>query len=210
LSGYKFFAGEGGLRTPLIVSGVPGMQANQIAKAFTHVTDIVPTLLEVAGVSAHNGQFQGRAVEPMIGSSLVPVLTGTADRVHPEDQAIGYELSGSAALFKGDYKLVKSLKPVGNEQWHLYNIVTDPGEVNDLQQQMPERFVAMQADYAEYARVNGVLPMPVGYDYMHQGQLYALKHVVIPKLKAAAPLAGAVLVLLVGVRMWRRRRKQRV
>ncbi|TPG75715.1 arylsulfatase [Pseudomonas arsenicoxydans] len=210
LSGYKFFAGEGGLRTPLIVTGVRGSQSNHITKAFTHVTDIVPTLLEVAGVPAHNGPFQGRAVEPMIGTSLVPVLTGATDRVHPEDQAIGYELSGSAALFKGDYKLVKSLKPVGNEQWHLYNIVTDPGEVNDLQQQMPERFAAMQADYAEYARVNGVLPMPVGYDYMHQGQLYALKHVVIPKLKAAAPPVVAVLVLLVGVLVWHRRRKQRV
>jgi arylsulfatase A-like enzyme len=209
LSGYKFFAGEGGLRVPLIVSGVPGIQANHIAKAFTHVTDIAPTLLEVAGVPAHNGEFQGRAVEPMIGSSLVPVLQGHAERVHPVDHAIGYELSGSAALFKGDYKLVKSLKPVGNEQWHLYNIVTDPGEVNDLQQQMPERFAAMQADYAEYVRVNGVLPMPVGYDYMHQGQMYALKHVVIPKLKAAAPPVVAVLLVLVGVLVWRRRRQQR-
>ncbi|MBK5553908.1 arylsulfatase [Pseudomonas sp. TH03] len=210
LSGYKFFAGEGGLRTPLIVSGVPSMQTNRIVKAFTHVTDIVPTLLDVAGVAAHSGEYQGRAVEPMIGNSLVPVLKGTADRVHPEDQAIGYELSGSAALFKGDYKLVKSLKPVGNEQWHLYNIATDPGEVNDLQQQMPERFVSMQADYAEYARLNGVLPMPAGYDYMHQGQMYALKHVVMPKLKAAAPPIAAVLLLLVGVLVWRRRRKQAV
>ncbi|MEB0225004.1 arylsulfatase [Pseudomonas sp. 10S4] len=210
LSGYKFFAGEGGLRTPLIVSGVPSMQTNRIVKAFTHVTDIVPTLLDVAGVAAHSGEYQGRAVEPMIGNSLVPVLKGTTDRVHPEDQAIGYELSGSAALFKGDYKLVKSLKPVGNEQWHLYNIATDPGEVNDLQQQMPERFVSMQADYAEYARLNGVLPMPAGYDYMHQGQMYALKHVVMPKLKAAAPPIAAVLLLLVGVLVWRRRRKQAV
>lgn len=208
LGGYKFFAGEGGLRTPLIVAGVPGIQANQISRAFTHVTDIVPTLLEVAGVPAHKGEYQGRAVEPLIGSSLVPVLQGSAERVHPEDQPIGYELSGSAALFKGDFKLVKSLKPVGNEQWHLYNIVTDPGEVIDLQQQMPERFQRMQADYAEYARVNGVLPMPVGYDYMHQGQMYALKHVVIPKLKAAAPPIVAMIGLLVGVWVWRRRRQK--
>lgn len=210
LSGYKFFAGEGGLRTPLIVSGVPGIQANQIAKTFTHVTDIVPTLLEVAGIQPHDGHYQGKAVEPLIGSSLVPVLQGSAERVHPEDQAIGYELSGSAALFKGDYKLVKSLKPVGNEQWHLYNIATDPGEVVDLQQQMPERFQRMQADYAEYARANGVLPMPVGYDYMHQGQLYALKHVVMPKLKAAAPPVVAIIALLVGVLVWRRCRKRTI
>ncbi|WP_219094895.1 arylsulfatase [Pseudomonas sp. UMAB-40] len=208
LSGYKFFAGEGGLRTPLIVSGVPGIQANHISRTFTHVTDIVPTLLEVAGIKPHGGHYQGKAVEPLIGSSLVPVLQGSAERVHPEDQAIGYELSGSAALFKGDYKLVKSLKPVGNEQWHLYNIATDPGEVIDLQQQMPERFQGMQADYAEYARANGVLPMPEGYDYMHQGQLYALKHVVMPKLKAAAPPVVAIIVLLVGALVWHRRRKR--
>ena len=207
-SGYKFFAGEGGLRTPLIVAGVPGSQANHIAKAFTHVTDIVPTLLEVAGVPAHNGEYKGRTVEPMIGSSLVPVLQGMAERVHPVDQAIGYELSGSAALFKGDYKLVKSLKPVGNEQWHLYNISTDPGETIDLQGQMPELFQSMQADYAEYVRINGVLPMPAGYDYLRQGQMYALKHVVIPKLKAVAPPIVLIVGLLMGVWVWRRQRKK--
>ncbi|WP_256345311.1 arylsulfatase [Pseudomonas sp. PD9R] len=205
LSGYKFFAGEGGLRTPLIVSGVPGIQANQISRTFAHVTDIVPTLLEVAGVQDPGGQYKGRTVEPLIGSSLMPVLHGRSERVHPEDQAIGYELSGSAALFKGDYKLVKSLKPVGDERWHLYNIATDPGEVNDLQRQEPERFLRMQADYVEYAQVNGVLPMPAGYDYKRQGQLYALQHVLIPKLKAAAPPVLAVLVLLIGVWVWRRR-----
>ncbi|PPK37528.1 arylsulfatase [Pseudomonas laurylsulfatiphila] len=210
LSGYKFFAGEGGLRTPLIISGVPGIQANQITRAFTHVTDIVPTLLEAAGVKAHEGLYRGKAVEPLIGSSLVPVLQGKSELVHSPQKAIGYELSGSAALFKGDYKLVKNIEPVGDGQWHLYNLKTDPGEVFDLQQQMPERFVSMQVDYAEYARANNVLPMPVGYDYKRQGQLYALKHVLIPKLKAAWPPALAGLLLLAGALVvWRRRRSER-
>jgi len=208
LGSYKFFAGEGGLRTPLIVSGVPGIKANQISRAFAHVTDIVPTLLEVAGVQPHDGHYRGKAVEPLIGSSLVPVLQGRSERVHSPDQAIGYELSGSAALFKGDYKLVKSLKPVGDEQWHLYNLATDPGEVIDLRQQMPELFQAMQADYAEYARVNGVLPMPAGYDYKRQGQLYALQHVLIPKLKTAAPPV-VMTMLLVGMLVWHRRRNKK-
>lgn len=208
LSGYKFFASEGGLRTPLIISGIPGMQANQIVKAFTHVTDIVPTLLELAGVKAHDGHYQGKTVEPLIGSSLLPVMLGNSPRVHPVDKAIGYELSGSAALFKGDYKLVKNLKPVGDEQWHLYNISTDPGEVIDLRSQMPERFQDMQADYAEYVRINGVLPMPAGYDYKRQGQIYALQHVLIPKLKAALPVVLTGLVLLIGgFAIWRSKRK---
>ena len=198
LSGYKFFAGEGGLRVPLIVAGVPGMRANRVSSAFVHVTDIVPTLLELAGIKAHAGQYQGKAVEPLIGSSLLPVLHGQAQRVHPPEQTIGYELSGSAALFKGDYKLVKNLKPVGDEQWHLYNISSDPGEVIDLQSQLPELFKTMQADYADYVRANGVLPMPDGYDYKRQGQIYALVHVFIPKLKAALPAALLGFVLLLG------------
>ncbi|MNC45926.1 Arylsulfatase [compost metagenome] len=159
---------------------------------------------------AHNGVYQGRRVEPLIGSSLVPVLQGTTDRAHPEDQAIGYELSGSAALFKGDYKLVKSLKPVGDEQWHLYNMSTDPGEVLDLQQQMPELFQSMQADYIEYARINGVLPMPIGYDYVRQAQLYALNHVVIPKLRAVLPVVGLGGLLVAGLFAVRRYRKIRL
>lgn len=205
LSGYKFFAGEGGLRSPLIVSGVQGIQANRISTTFAHVTDIVPTLLELAGVESHDGHYQGKTVEPLIGSSMLPVLQGSSQQVHPADQAIGYELSGSAALFKGEYKLVKSLKPVGDEQWHLYNISTDPGEVLDLQSQMPELFQSMQADYAQYVRANGVLPMPAGYDYKRQGQIYALVHVFIPKLKAALPAVLFGLVLLVGGFIWLRR-----
>lgn len=206
LSGYKFFAGEGGLRVPLIISGVSGMQRNHLSKAFSNVNDIVPTLLEVAGVKGHTGEYQGKVVEPMIGSSLLPVLYGQSELVHPHDQPIGYELSGSAALFKGDFKLVKNIPPVGDGQWHLYNIAKDPGEVNDLQAQLPELFQSLQVGYAEYARANNVLPMPVGYDYKVQAQSYAMHHVVLPKLKAILPqLLLALLALVVGGLLLRRR-----
>ena len=207
LAGYKFFAGEGGLRTPLIVAGLAGTRTNAISPAFVHVTDVVPTLLEAAGLPAHGASYGGRAVEPLIGSSLVPVLTGGAQRVHGPDQSIGYELSGSAALFKGDYKLVRNIPPVGDDAWHLYDIATDPGEVNDLRAAMPERFAELQRDYAAYAQANGVLPMPAGYDYKVQGQLYALHHVLLPNLRAALPF---IVVLVAALGWWllgRRRRR---
>jgi len=208
LSTYKFFAGEGGLRTPLIISGVPGMKANQLSRAFTHVTDIVPTLLDVAGIKAHDTHYQAKIVEPMIGSSILPVLRGEVDRVHSAEQAIGYELSGNAALFKGDYKLLKNMPPVGDNRWHLYNIAVDPGEVNDLQARLPALFQSMQADYAAYAKANNVLPMPDGYDYRVQGQKYALFHVFVPKIKADLPIILAVLLLgvaaIIGIRRRRR------
>ena len=50
LNTYKFYAGEGGIRVPFIISGVAGMPQGQIHHGFTHVTDIAPTLLALAGL----------------------------------------------------------------------------------------------------------------------------------------------------------------
>jgi arylsulfatase/uncharacterized sulfatase len=108
LAGYKFYATEGGIRVPLVIAGVPGMQGGRIHQAFAHATDITPTLLELAGVPHPGHQYRGRPIEPLAGASLLPLLRGEATRVHSPDQAIGYELSGNAALFKGDYKLVRT------------------------------------------------------------------------------------------------------
>lgn len=208
LSTYKFYSGEGGIRVPLIIAGVPGAQGNQIHHSLAHVNDIVPTLLELAGVPRPAGTYQGRPVEPMTGSSLMPVLTGQAQRVHAPDEAIGYELSGNQAVFKGDLKLIKVIAPVGDGLWHLFDIRKDPGETTDLQHQMPEVFRAMQADYAAYAKANGVLPMPEGYDPIQQVTINALVNVYVPRFRRAAwPLAGGLAVLAGAVVLLRRRRR---
>lgn len=205
LSTYKFYAGEGGLRVPLIIAGVAGAATNQIQHSFAHVTDLAPTLLALAGLQPPAGQYQGRQVEPMIGRSLLGVLQGQTPSTHPPEQPIGYELSGNAVIFKGDYKLVKNIPPVGDDRWHLYDIRQDPGEVHDLQQQMPERFIAMQADYAAYADANGVLPMPAGYDPISQVQINALVNVFLPLLLKPALLLAA----LIAGGVWYRRRRRR-
>ena len=206
LNTYKFYGGEGGLRVPLVISG-KGMQQNQISRAFTHVNDIVPTLLAVAGVAPHTGTYQGHPVEPLTGSNLLPLLQGKAQQVHPDEQPIGYELSGSSALFKGDYKLVRVLQGVGDGQWHLYNIQSDPGETKDLQATMPARFDAMRADYDAYAKANQVLDMPADYDPIRQVQINALVNVYVPRFKSYAPavLAGLSLIACAGWLMRRRR-----
>ena len=206
LSTYKFYAGEGGLRVPLIIAGVPGVPSEQLIHSFAHVTDIAPTLLELAGVKPPAGSYQGRKVEPMIGTSLLPVLQGKKPQTHSSDEPIGYELSGNAALFKGAYKLVKNLPPIGDDQWHLFNISLDPGETEDLQQQMPELFGELQADYAAYAKANGVLPMPEGYEPLRQVEINALVKGILPRL--IWPLL-TVLLSLAGWIYLRRRKKRK-
>lgn len=209
LATYKFYAGEGGIRVPLIVAGAPGMQANRIQNSFTHVNDIAPTLLELAGVPRQTGLYKGQAVEAMTGRSLLAVLRGQAERVHPADAPVGYELSGNQALFKGDLKLIKNIPPVGDGQWHLYDIVKDPGETRDLQLELPEQFRTMQADYAAYAKANGVLDMPGDYEPVQQVIINAAVNVYWPRFKGVLLLLLTVLLAVPAALLYRRRQRQR-
>lgn len=209
LSGYKFTASEGGLRVPLIIAwpGHAQIRAGTINDGFAHVTDILPTLLDLAGVTGQQGRWQGRPVESIVGRSLVPMLAGTEGSVHG-DTPLGYELSGNAALFRGDYKLVRNLAPTGDGMWRLFNLKVDPGETNDLSAAMPDRFAAMRADYASYAKANGVLEMPAGYTADEQINSYAFERQGKPRLIRFATWAGGIIVLLAALLWWRRRRRR--
>lgn len=209
LSGYKFSATEGGLRVPLIIAwpGNAQVRAGGISDGLAHVTDILPTLTELAGVSEHGGSWRGRAVEAVTGRSLVPMLKGAPGSVHG-DMPLGYELSGNAALFRGDYKLVRNLAPTGDGRWRLYDLKADPGETRDLAGAMPDRFAAMMADYRAYAKANGVLEMPAGYTADEQINRYAFAQQGKPRLIRLGLWAGGIVLLLAGL-VWGLRRRRR-
>ncbi len=189
---HKFYAGEGGMRVPMIISGTPVQQKGVRSNAFTFVTDITPTILDMAGVAHPGTSYQGRKVEPMIGKSLVPLVEGRQERVYAEDDTVGFELGGNLALFRGDYKLVKNRGPIGDNQWHLFNIVTDPGETEDLREKMPELFTEMKTAYGEYTEKNGVLELPDDYTMFKATTANALRKT----LKKIA-LVAAIAVLLI-------------
>ncbi len=209
LSTYKFYSGEGGIRVPLIVSGVAGMAPNRIHDSFSHINDIAPTVLELARVARPDGSYRGNKVEVMTGQSLLPVIQGNSERVHAPDEAIGYELSGNQALFKGDLKLIRNIAPVGDGQWHLYDIRKDPGETNDLRSSLPEVFQIMQREYDQYAKANGVLPMPEGYDPIKQVTINAWVNVYLPRAKRAAlptlVVLAAILAMIIAMLAFKRR-----
>ena len=209
LRGYKFTASEGGLRVPMIMAwpGNPAIKGGSVATGFAHVTDMPMTLLKLARVAAQQGRFAGRPVEPMTGLDLTPMLTGAASSVHSADKPLGYELSGNAVLFKGDYKLVKNLPPYGDGRWRLYNISADPGETLDLSGSDPARFAAMQKDYVAFAKVNKVLPMPEGYTAPKQIFANAMRTLLVPRLLQLWPL-GALLGIAIATAIWWRRRRK--
>lgn len=164
LAYYKFHANEGGLRVPLVMSGPGISQRGELSDEFVFVTDLAPTILNLAGVNDHEGSWQTRKVEPIVGKDFSSYLQGQADPIHTASEPIGYEMGGSGALFKGDYKIVINKFEQNESEWHLFNIKTDPGEANDLAEAEPELLAEMLADYEQWASSNNVLPMPEGYN----------------------------------------------
>ncbi|MGE6697181.1 arylsulfatase [Hyphomonas sp. NPDC076900] len=191
---FKFYVSEGGLRVPLIMSG-PGISPGRV-DAFAVVTDVAPTLLEMADA--------GPAPEGSVsidGRSLLPLLSGDATHVYAPDDAIGIEVSGNAALYRGPWKIVRNLQPWGDGNWRLFNLENDPGETQDLAADHPEIFQHLQADYAAYADRVGVLEVPTGYNSVAQVE----KNMTAAVLKRNMPKIitfGIIGLLLLGGVIW--------
>ena len=162
LAWYKFFAGEGGLRVPLVISGFHNgdnitPQSGGVSHALGWAPDIVPTVLGLAGVQTSND---------FAGKTLVPILAENQSQVRGEDEGFGYELGGNKAWFQGDYKLVFN-RYGDSPHWQLFNLRADLAETRDLRASEPERFDAMRASYDAWAKAHGVLPVAPDYN---QGQ----------------------------------------
>ncbi|MBI1261888.1 MAG: sulfatase-like hydrolase/transferase [Rhizobiales bacterium] len=200
---YKFYASEGGLRVPLIMAG-PGIPSAGVVNSRALVTDLAPTILQMADVGADD--LAGAM--PMTGRSLEPVLTGQRDQVYGPDDLIGVEVSGNAALYKGDYKIVRNVAPVGDGIWRLFNIAVDPGETNDLSASEPERFAELKADYATYAKNMGVLEMPEGYNSRVQIDINTMAKQRAVYGWMLLPFIAGVIVLIGGIWWFIRRRRR--
>ena len=197
---FKFYASEGGLRVPLVLAG-PGVTAGTGIATPSFVTDVTPTLLDLAGVPAQGGGVA------MTGRTLRPVLDGQVARAYPIDVPVGIEVSGNSALFKGDWKLVRNMPPFGDGEWKLHELALDPGETKDLSAERPELKAELLRDYAAYEREMGVLPMPEGYESYRQVMINALKKQVRAFGWQIALVALALVASIVlGVRRLRRRR----
>lgn len=152
---FKLTVGEGGIRTPLIIAG-SGVKGAQQVDSFAYVTDIMPTILELAKLE-HPKKYRGREVERMRGRSLVGVTSGIQENTYAEDAIIGGEMINGKWMRKGDYKAVLVAKPFGPGSWQLYDTVNDPGETADLSPKHPAILEELKAAWDRYAKDVGVV-----------------------------------------------------
>lgn len=161
---FKSFASEGGIRAPLMIK-LPNATPNpgQWNKSFVHVTDLMPTVLQLAEVS-YPAQFKEKAVRQPIGKSLLPVLTGTAQEVHADGAGMGWELFERKAYIKGKWKVLRLPAPFSTGEWQLFDLEKDPGEANDLSQQFPALRDSLVNEWMKYAKANDVFDHRGHYD----------------------------------------------
>jgi len=154
---YKGWVAEGGIRSPLIISG-PGVKgAGGInKKAVLHVTDVVPTILELAGIEQPS-TYKGREIAPIQGKSWVGMLAGDTPSPRTSSDWLGWELFGNKAIRQGDWKITWLYEPLGSEDWQLFNLSEDPGEQQDLSDAQPQKREQLIALWDEYAETNGVI-----------------------------------------------------
>ena len=164
---FKGYPSQGGVRAPAFFHYPRAMQVAAMNDSITTVKDVMPTLLELAGVEHPGaGMFQGREVLAMQGRSVVPVLTGERDTIRAPGDYMGWELFGKQAIRQGDWKIINIpsipsrdvrlpvLKP---GQWQLYNLAEDPAEMNDLADSNPEKLRELLALWEQYTTENNYI-----------------------------------------------------
>ena len=128
---HKTWVHEGGISTPLIAHWPDGIKAKgELRHSPGHVIDIVPTILELAGVEKPKS-WKGTPIPKAPGKSLVPSFLD--DRVIPRE-SIWWMHAGNRAIRQGNFKLVAAK----NDPWALYDLSKDRAESNDLSKKMPK------------------------------------------------------------------------
>jgi len=149
----KGTAYESGVRVPMVVRG-PGVAAQAKSDEFTHVADLFPTSLELAGLAVPENvaDSEGTGTVPLAAVSLAPIIFD--DAVSVRDPNHGYVLTESVNLMTGGtahlgarnatHKIV-CVDGTATENCEFYDLADDPLE------EYPLAKPASCADYASGA-----------------------------------------------------------
>ena len=154
MRGRKGGVHEGGIRSPFFVHWPARLEARRSSDRIAAHIDVMPTLLDAAGVSVPAGL-------KLDGRSLLPLLEGKRpdwpDRTiviqsHRGDAPVRYH---HIAVRTQDWKLVRpsgfgNERPPANVGFELYDIAADPREEKNLADSRPEILGRLKAAYDKW------------------------------------------------------------
>jgi arylsulfatase len=146
-------------------------QGGDIRRQFHHIIDIVPTILDVAGVSAP-GTVDGIKQRPIEGVSMTYTwdkAKANAPTKHPTQY---FEMLGNRAIYHDGWvalthpvtlpwELSTAPPPdvISGYNWELYHVAKDPTQANDLAAKEPHKLKEMQDLFYAEAKKYDVLPL---------------------------------------------------
>lgn len=160
---YKINTHAGGHSVPMIMAG-PGLEqhAGGLRRQWTHVTDVLPTLLELLDLDLP-AERAGTKVAQLAGSSFAASLRDPdAPGVHREQH---FEMTGHRGFYRDGWEVVtrhRPLTPFEDSEWELYDLRADRTETTDLAEQYPDRVATLAAGWDAAARANQVFPLDEG------------------------------------------------
>lgn len=161
LTFWKAYVSEGGVRVPFMIKPPAGYEfpnAGQSTNAVASIKDVPMTILDYAGVEAEGKRYEAPNKVKPTGVSMRGFLEGKKDHVRTEDQWVAFELFGNTYVVKGNHKAVRIRTGMfGSGEWHLYDIVADPGETTPLEDKFPDKLEELKAIYQSYADEMGII-----------------------------------------------------
>ena len=156
---YKQDVHGGGVRVPLILHWPDRIAAAGIRHQFHHVSDVLPTVLEMTGLAAPD-DYRGLSQMPVTGTSFAYVIDASDDASKKPVQY--FECVGHRGIWADGWKAVTRhipTTPFSDEEWELYHVDEDFSEVHNLSEAEPERLRELIDRWWVEAGRNGVLPL---------------------------------------------------
>ncbi|TXD47363.1 sulfatase-like hydrolase/transferase [Polaribacter sp. IC073] len=150
---YKISTYMGGTSSPLIIH-YPEKFAKykgEIRTDLTHITDILPTCLDIAGIE-YPTSFHQKKIPQFEGKSLITVL----EKNKLEKRDLFFQHEQSCAIISDNWKLVR-----GNisEPWELINLTKDSFEQYNVAANFPKKVLELEKKWNIWAKENNVLPI---------------------------------------------------
>lgn len=164
---YKQNTHGGGVRDPLIVSWPNGIDASTNGTTrhqFHHITDVLPTILEVLGTDAPTS-YKGVSQQPIHGTSFRYAFAPQAADLAavPSTKTVQYfEMFGHRGIYADGWKAVtyhKRGRHIDDDPWELYHLANDFSECHDLAESEPQQLQRMIETFWVEAGRYGVLPI---------------------------------------------------